>query len=381
MSELKGKNILFTGTLDLKRNDAKSMAEKAGASVKSAWSGQINIVIAGAAAGSKLDAAKASGVPIWDEAKFVAACSGKAAGGKPPPKAAPKPSRKTAREEDDDDDDDEPKAKKARGVAPAAAGGLAEIKGKTLVFTGALKMNRAEAKTKAESAGAKVTGDVSKNTNFVVVGDNAGSKLEKAKKFGCTIWTEAEFVARFGEGTTSKKKKAGSDDEDDDDDGDEDDDEGFWENDEPACKDVVTGDLVARVEADLGYKLPAAYVALCATMNGGQPRKTYIKGFSSVGITDIYGIGFSSGGVADPNNGSKQWTDEDEWGYPKIGVYFAETESGGHDLFCLDYSKCGPKGEPQVSHVEQEADPMVITPVAPSFSDFLKRLTDEEQDC
>ena len=65
---------------------------------------------------------------------------------------------------------------------------------KTIVFTGTLeKMTRAEAKAKALSLGAKVAGSVSKNTDFVVMGADAGSKATKAKELGINILSEDEF--------------------------------------------------------------------------------------------------------------------------------------------------------------------------------------------
>ena len=69
------------------------------------------------------------------------------------------------------------------------------LAGKTIVFTGTLtQMTRAEAKAKALSLGAKVAGSVSKNTDYVVLGADAGSKAQKAKELGLTILNEAEFL-------------------------------------------------------------------------------------------------------------------------------------------------------------------------------------------
>ncbi|MBR6663935.1 MAG: NAD-dependent DNA ligase LigA [Alphaproteobacteria bacterium] len=66
---------------------------------------------------------------------------------------------------------------------------------KTIVFTGTLdKMTRAEAKAKALAMGAKVAGSVSKNTDFVVIGVDAGSKATKAKELGVHILSEDEFL-------------------------------------------------------------------------------------------------------------------------------------------------------------------------------------------
>ena len=69
------------------------------------------------------------------------------------------------------------------------------IAGKTVVFTGTLeKMTRSEAKAKALSLGAKVSGSVSKNTDYVIMGAEAGSKAAKAKELDIQILTEDEFL-------------------------------------------------------------------------------------------------------------------------------------------------------------------------------------------
>ena len=73
-----------------------------------------------------------------------------------------------------------------------------ELAGKTIVFTGTLTMARPEAKARAESLGAKVTESVSKKTDYVVVGSDAGSKEKKARELGLRILSEEEFRALAG---------------------------------------------------------------------------------------------------------------------------------------------------------------------------------------
>ncbi len=82
-------------------------------------------------------------------------------------------------------------------VQDAAARATADspIAGKTLVFTGSLtQMTRSEAKARAEALGAKVAGSVSKRTDFVVVGADAGSKADKASALGITVLSEEEWL-------------------------------------------------------------------------------------------------------------------------------------------------------------------------------------------
>jgi DNA ligase (NAD+) len=74
--------------------------------------------------------------------------------------------------------------------------GASPLAGKTVVFTGSLKtMTRNEAKARAEALGAKVAGSVSRNTDYVVIGADAGSKRAKAEALGVATLDEDEWLA------------------------------------------------------------------------------------------------------------------------------------------------------------------------------------------
>ena len=76
------------------------------------------------------------------------------------------------------------------------------LAGKILVLTGTLPtLKRDDAKVMIEAAGGKVSGSVSKKTDFVVAGEEAGSKLERALELGVTVLDEMEFLKLLSEGT------------------------------------------------------------------------------------------------------------------------------------------------------------------------------------
>ena len=74
------------------------------------------------------------------------------------------------------------------------------VAGKTVVFSGSLeKMTRDEAKANAERLGAKAANSVSKNTDYLIAGPGAGSKLADAKKLGVAVLTEDDWLKLIGE--------------------------------------------------------------------------------------------------------------------------------------------------------------------------------------
>ncbi|HZN96325.1 MAG TPA: NAD-dependent DNA ligase LigA [Gemmatimonadales bacterium] len=91
------------------------------------------------------------------------------------------------------------KAAGVNQVEPHAASADGALSGKTYVLTGSLPtLSRSQATTLIEQAGGRVGGSVSKKTDALVAGDDAGSKLEKAKQLGVEVIDEAELLKRVG---------------------------------------------------------------------------------------------------------------------------------------------------------------------------------------
>ncbi len=89
----------------------------------------------------------------------------------------------------------------AAGVTPqsAAPQGEGPLTGKTFVFTGALSFAREEGERRVKALGGKAAGSVSKNTSYVVLGEKAGSKADKARQLNVPTLDEAGFLAMMGE--------------------------------------------------------------------------------------------------------------------------------------------------------------------------------------
>ena len=159
----------------------------------------------------------------------------------------------------------------------------------------------------------------------------------------------------------------------------------FWDDNWYALKEYISeppsDELIASVEEELGYKLPASYIWLMKQHNGGIPVNTCYPcdeptswAEDHVAITGIFGIGREKSYSLCGELGSQFMIDE--WEYPAIGVAICDCPSAGHDMIFLDYRACGPQGEPAVVHVDQEND-YQITHLADSFEEFIRRLEHE----
>jgi hypothetical protein len=159
----------------------------------------------------------------------------------------------------------------------------------------------------------------------------------------------------------------------------------FWESSEYALTEYVgapvTNGVVAAVERELGYKLPASYVEFMQFQNGGIPRRRNHRtkertswSHDHIAISGLYSVGSDKRYSLLGEIGSQFWVEE--WGYPPIGIYFADCPSAGHDMVCLDYRACGPRGEPQVVHVDQEWEYQIVL-VAENFEAFIRGLGDD----
>ncbi len=174
MIEIAGKTIVLTGTFsEMKRSEAERALEALGANVSGSVSRKTDLLFAGEKAGSKLAKAKELGIPVYDEAALLKALAEGGVDPKALETAAPAEPVK---------------------VVPSA------FTGKKVVLTGTFAtMKRSAAKKVLTEAGAIVSGSVSKNTDLLIHGTDAGSKLAKAQSLGVPVMTEEEMVALLAE--------------------------------------------------------------------------------------------------------------------------------------------------------------------------------------
>jgi len=160
----------------------------------------------------------------------------------------------------------------------------------------------------------------------------------------------------------------------------------FWDSSEYYASeytdDPLTQEKIDHVEKELGYKLPGSYLALMRNRNGGAPLRNCHRTATPtswsedhVAMTGFLSIGSEKSWSLCGSLGSQFMIEE--WGYPAIGIYFADCPSAGHDMLCLDYSICGRLGEPRVVHVDQEFD-YKVTLVAASFESFVLGLETDD---
>lgn len=160
----------------------------------------------------------------------------------------------------------------------------------------------------------------------------------------------------------------------------------LWEYDyadeDPYHEATPNDEYIAAIEQKLGgYKLPAAYIELMKKHNGGYlKRDCFVMSEDNeweafnLSLSGLYALGeiarYSLLGEFGQESAKA-------WSYPNVGIYFADTISGGHDLVAFDYRQCGKQGEPSVVHIDQESN-YCITQIAPHFTHFIKGLVDSE---
>ena len=115
-------------------------------------------------------------------------------------------------------------------------------------------------------------------------------------------------------------------------------------------------------EKDLGYKIPAAYLALLAIVDGTDESRPYCPGLLDMdGFAGLAALGSIPAG-----------SDHEDWGYPDVGIYFAWTESAGHEALVLNYREIRKNGEPSVWILDQELEEGRL--LADTFTEFLEKM-------
>ncbi|MBP3273247.1 MAG: SMI1/KNR4 family protein [Ruminococcus sp.] len=130
-----------------------------------------------------------------------------------------------------------------------------------------------------------------------------------------------------------------------------------------------SAELIKRAEENIGYKLPGSYLNFLELQNGG-----YIKYFDCwcdgiLGISEDpkehYGLEFTFR------------LRRNEWEDAPIGVPIGYTQSGGHDMYYLDYRKVDENGEPRVVRMDNEGDNAIYS-VAANFTEFIRNIIERK---
>lgn len=176
---LTGKTVVVTGTFSKPRSEIEARITALGAKVTGSVSKNTDFLFAGADAGSKLAKANQLGVVVLTEAYLDEISQGA-----PVAAAAPAPTPKKA----------------AKSAPASAAKTVPSVAGKVVVVTGKfVKLSRKDIEGILTASGATVGGSVTKKTDLVIVGADAGSKLAAATALGLKILSEDDFMALLGE--------------------------------------------------------------------------------------------------------------------------------------------------------------------------------------
>jgi BRCT domain type II-containing protein len=183
------KTVVLTGKFkELVRADAEAALARMGATIGSGVSKKTDVLFVGERAGSKLKKAQSLGITVLDEAALKALVEQA-----PAEDAAAKGAAK--------------KQEEAGASTPVAA-----FSGKSIALTGKFTtMTRAAAKKVLTEAGATVGSGVSKKTDLLIHGEDAGSKLDKAESLGVAVMTEAAMVELLQAGGAGAAELAGAD--------------------------------------------------------------------------------------------------------------------------------------------------------------------------
>lgn len=135
------------------------------------------------------------------------------------------------------------------------------------------------------------------------------------------------------------------------------------------AQEPLTESALHRFEAELGHALPSSYVELCKKQNGGWIRR---DGW----LTAIYGIAGDEEKIFGIKGVYDQLTMNSI--LPKTLLPFGETQSAGHDFYCMDFSSVDENGEPRILLVDTEGS-ISASFVAESFEKFINMVYNGEE--